>query len=74
MSIAGVLELVAWILSAVIAAWLLFDMVRIGRTHDEHLLINVAEPIDAAESIDAAEPVNTAEPRPAAPGAGRDPA
>jgi hypothetical protein len=62
MTIAGALELVAWVLSAVIAAWLLFDMVRVGRTHDEHLLINAAEPIDAAE------------PRTAAPGAGRDPA
>ena len=67
MSTAGVLELVAWILSAIIAAWLVFDMVRVGRTHEEHLLIN-AEPIDAAVPIDGAEP------RTAAPGAERDPA
>lgn len=49
MSIAGALELVAWILSAVIAGWLVFDMVRVGRTHDERLLINAADPTDGAE-------------------------
>jgi hypothetical protein len=47
MTIAGGLELVAWILSAVIAGWLVFDMARVARTHDEQLLINAPEPIDA---------------------------
>jgi hypothetical protein len=60
MTIAGGLELVAWALSAVIAGWLVFDMVRVARTHDEHLLINVAEPVDIP-----AEP-------PTAPAPGRD--
>ncbi|MHA6794976.1 hypothetical protein ACVGVM_15905 [Pseudonocardia bannensis] len=46
MTIAGGLELVAWILSAIIAGWLVFDVVRVARTHDEHLLINAAELID----------------------------
>jgi hypothetical protein len=44
MTVAGGLELVAWILSAIIAGWLIFDMVRVSRQHDEHLLINAAEP------------------------------
>jgi hypothetical protein len=46
MSIAAGLELVAWILSAVIAGWLVFDVVRVARTHDERLLINAVESID----------------------------
>lgn len=46
MTIAGGLELVAWVLSAVIAGWLVLDVVRIARDHDEHLLINAAETID----------------------------
>jgi len=48
MTIAGGLELVAWILSAVIAGWLVLDMTRVARNHDEHLLINAVEPIGGA--------------------------
>lgn len=50
MTIAGALNLIAWVLSAVIAAWLLFDMVRVSRQHDERQLTTVAEidmPLDA---------------------------
>lgn len=43
MTIAGVLNLLAWVLSAVIAAWLLFDMARVSRQHDERQLTTVAE-------------------------------
>lgn len=43
MSAAGVLELIAWLLSALIAGWLLLDMVRVGRRYSEEQLINVAE-------------------------------
>lgn len=46
MTIAGGLELGAWVLSAIIAGWLVLDMLRIGRTHDERLLINAVEPGD----------------------------
>jgi hypothetical protein len=54
MTVAGGLELVAWILSAVIAGWLVLDMTRVGRNHDERLLINAVEPIDGAVPAPAA--------------------
>ncbi|GAA1798596.1 hypothetical protein HC028_13630 [Planosporangium flavigriseum] len=40
MSTAGLLELIAWILSAIIAAWLLVDVVRVSRRYDPDLLID----------------------------------
>ncbi|WP_156993061.1 hypothetical protein [Pseudonocardia acaciae] len=46
MTVARGLELVAWLLSAVIAGWLVLDMVRVSRRHDEQTLINAAEPGD----------------------------
>lgn len=49
MSVAGVLELTAWVLSAVIAAWLLFDMTRVSRNHDEASLVNPGERMEAAD-------------------------
>jgi hypothetical protein len=42
----AVVELVAWVLSALIAAWLLVDMVRVARTHDEATLVNAPDPLD----------------------------
>lgn len=54
MTIVGAIELAAWILSAVIAGWLVLDTVRVGRNHDERLLINAAEP--------GAGPAGTGEP------------
>ncbi|WP_156934641.1 hypothetical protein [Pseudonocardia spinosispora] len=52
MTIAGVLNLLAWVLSAVIAAWLIFDMLRVARQHDERQLTTVAEidlPLEAPD-------------------------
>lgn len=49
MSAAGVLELIAWLLSALIAGWLLLDMVRVGRHHSEEQLINLADPAEGSE-------------------------
>lgn len=52
MTIAGVLNLLAWVLSALIAAWLIFDMLRVSRQHDERQLTTVAEidlPLEAPE-------------------------
>lgn len=43
MSIAGIAELAAWLLSAVIAGWLLFDVIRVSRRHDEETLVNPGE-------------------------------
>ncbi|MGD9988103.1 hypothetical protein [Pseudonocardia sp.] len=46
MTTASILNLLAWVLSAVIAAWLVYDVVRVARTHDEEDLINAAEMFD----------------------------
>jgi hypothetical protein len=42
----AVVELVAWVLSALIAGWLLMDVVRVARTHDEARLVNAPDPLD----------------------------
>lgn len=47
MTVAGTLSLIAWLLSALIAAWLIFDMVRVTRSHSEEELINIPEIFDA---------------------------
>ncbi|WP_214366824.1 hypothetical protein [Pseudonocardia sp. H11422] len=49
MTIAGGLELLAWMFSAVIAGWLVLDMVRVARDHDEHVLTNAAETTDGLD-------------------------
>lgn len=46
MSAAALLETAAWLLSAFIAAWLILDMVRVGRQHSEDQLIGAAETTD----------------------------
>lgn len=46
MTVAGALNLTAWVLSALIAGWLLFDMIRVSRHHDEKQLINMPETFD----------------------------
>jgi hypothetical protein len=48
MTVAGTLNLLAWLLSALIAGWLILDMVRVSRTHDEEQLISIPETFDAA--------------------------
>jgi hypothetical protein len=57
MTVAGGLELAAWILSAVITGWLVLDMVRVGRAHDEESLIN-----SMAADDDPTEPASTRDP------------
>lgn len=47
MTVWTVLEIAAWILSAVIAIWLITDVVRVSRKHGEELLTT---PVD--EDID----------------------
>ncbi|MGH3328814.1 MAG: hypothetical protein ACRDPT_13655 [Streptomycetales bacterium] len=46
MTVVGVVELLAWALSAVIAGWLLVDLVRVSRDHDEDFLTNPVERLD----------------------------
>jgi hypothetical protein len=57
MTVAGGLELAAWILSAVIAGWLVLDTIRVGRAHDEESLINAMAADDGPT-----EPAGTREP------------
>lgn len=53
MSVAGILELLAWVLSAVIAGWLVLDMLRVSRKHSEEVLINPGERMtDSTEAAD----------------------
>jgi hypothetical protein len=47
MTVAGTLNLIAWLLSALIAGWLIFDMARVARAYDEEQLISIPETFDA---------------------------
>lgn len=48
MSTGDIAETIAWIVSAIIAAWMLRDMVKVGRSHDEDFLTASAEELDEA--------------------------
>jgi hypothetical protein len=50
MTIGGVFELVAWALSAVIAAWLILDVLRVSRRYDEDTLINPGEAMETSQT------------------------
>lgn len=60
MSTAGILEFVAWLCSAVIAAWLVLDLVRVSRRYDEATLIN---PGEAFPDMDTDAPADHQRPR-----------
>ena len=53
MSVWGALEVVAWVLSAGIALWMVVDLVRVGREYDEDFLTTAVEidhgPLDDEE-------------------------
>jgi hypothetical protein len=36
--IVHILEYAAWVISAVLAVWMVVDAIRVGRTHDEEFL------------------------------------
>ncbi len=46
MSAVGAAELIAWVLSAVIAIWMAQDMIRVSRAHDEASLVNAPDPLE----------------------------
>lgn len=46
MSAVAVVELIAWVLSAAIAAWMVSDLLRTGRQHDEASLVNAPDPLE----------------------------
>ncbi len=54
MSIVGVVEALAWVLSAVIAIWMAQDVIRVARTHDEASLINAPDPLEEPHDPPAA--------------------
>lgn len=43
MSVWGALEIVAWVLSAGIALWMVADLIRVGREYDEDFLTTAVE-------------------------------
>lgn len=43
MTVWNLLEVSAWVLSALIAAWLLYDAYRTGRDFDEEFLVHTME-------------------------------
>lgn len=43
MSVWGALEIVAWVLSAGIALWMVADLVRVGHEYDEDFLTTAVE-------------------------------
>lgn len=45
MTAANAFEMIAWIVSAIIACWLLVDVARVSRNYDEELLVNPGEPM-----------------------------
>ena len=55
MTVAGTLNLVAWLLSALIAGWLIFDMTRVSRRYDEEHLLSIPEMFDDIPMDDPVE-------------------
>lgn len=55
MTVAGTLNLVAWLLSALIAGYLLFDMIRVSRRYDEEHLLSIPEMFDDIPTDDPVE-------------------
>lgn len=49
MSVWGAIELVAWVLSAGIALWMIADVIRVSREYDEEFLTSAIEIDDSLE-------------------------
>ncbi len=49
MSVWGAIELAAWVLSAVIALWMIADVIRVSREYDEEFLTSAIEIDDSLE-------------------------
>lgn len=52
MTIWGAIELAAWVLSAVIAVWMIADVIRVSREYDEEFLTTAVEIDDSLELTD----------------------
>jgi hypothetical protein len=46
MSIVAVVEGLAWLISAVLAGWMVVDMVRVARGHDGQALVDAPDPLE----------------------------
>ncbi len=51
MTVWDVFEWAAWIISAVIAVWMIADLVRVSREYDEEFLTTAVEMIDDAPDL-----------------------
>lgn len=49
MSVVGIVELVAWVLSAGIVIWIIQDMIGVSRRHDEASLVDAPDPLAEEE-------------------------
>lgn len=52
MTVWGAIELAAWVLSAVIALWMIADVLRVSREYDEEFLTTAVEIDDSVELAD----------------------
>lgn len=56
MSVVGMFELLAWVLSAIIGGWLLLDVIRVSRRYGYDSLVNGEDltdsTLDATTSVD----------------------
>jgi hypothetical protein len=61
MNVVSVVEGLAWLISIVLAAWMLQDMVRVARHHDGQALVDAPDPLEEPElspapAVDAPDP------------------
>ena len=54
--IVSVLEVLAWVISAGLGAWMLFDAVRVSRSYDEEFLTTSVEGTDELLRLDPSGP------------------
>ncbi len=52
MTVWGLIEVAAWVLSAVIAVWMIADLIRVSREYDEEFLTTAVEIDDSLELAD----------------------
>ena len=52
MTVWGLIEVAAWVLSAVIAVWMIADLIRVSREYDEEFLTTAVEIDDSLELTD----------------------
>ena len=52
MTVWGLIEVAAWVLSAVIAVWMIADLIRVSREYDEEFLTTAIEIDESLELTD----------------------